>query len=468
MSRRSQNRNQYESTTTGELAAGAFTVTVVSAAGLLTNQDMYLVIEPDVPGQREWIKIESITGNQLNITNPNGRNLEGSDGDLTHPQGSKVRSVPTQQIFEDIFSDAEDDELALTQHETDGGDPHAQAGYVTQGQTDPLYVNVTGDSMNPGAQIKVDTAPLVLDDLSRKGYVDDQDASTLSSANAFSTGLDHDHATPIAVHKALASDHHTKYSDANAVSAMGTVGDGNDLNHVKYDDGDAVDAMGTKTNSNDLNHDRYTDSNAVSAMGATANANTLRHNRFTDANARSAVDNGTYLKLTGGVLSGQLDMGNNRVVNVTHLEFGNHSGLGQVSYSLTFNDSFWRFRSGSVNDILTFNGNSINFDMDGFFASGMSPVIGTTMVHNSGTGQFGPQSSSRRFKKNLKLIDKASIKAALSKLAVYEYQYKDIPDETHMGWMAEDVAEIHPMLATYDKDGEVFGINQLAVLAVLT
>ena len=33
MSRRSQVRNQYESTTVGELASGAFQVTVVSAAG---------------------------------------------------------------------------------------------------------------------------------------------------------------------------------------------------------------------------------------------------------------------------------------------------------------------------------------------------------------------------------------------------------------------------------------------------
>jgi len=174
MSRRTQNRNQYESGTTGELTAGAFTVTVESAAGLITDQPMYLVIEPDIPGQREWLRIESITGNQLNIANPNGRNLTGSDGDLTHPPGSKVRSVPSQQIFEDIFTDAEDDELALTQHQTDGGDPHAQAGYLTVSETDPLYVNVSGDTMNSLAQIKVDTNPAVADDLARKGYVDDE------------------------------------------------------------------------------------------------------------------------------------------------------------------------------------------------------------------------------------------------------------------------------------------------------
>ncbi len=198
MSRRSQNRNQYESDSVGEFSAGAFTLTVVSTAGLIINQDMYLVVEPDVPGQREWIKVESITGNQLNIQNPGGRNLTGSDGDLTHPTGSKVRSVPTQQIFEDIFADAEDDELALTQHETDGGDPHAQAGYLRQGDTDPLYVNVSGDSMNPLAQIKVDTNPSDVDDLSRKGYVDDI----------------------LTAHTAIEGAHHVEYTDSDAVDAL--------------------------------------------------------------------------------------------------------------------------------------------------------------------------------------------------------------------------------------------------------
>ncbi len=481
MSRRTQNRNQYESTTTGDLAIGALTVSVVSTAGLLTDQPMYIVIEPDVPGQREWLRVGSITGNQFNLTQ---RELEGSDGDLLHPAGSKMRSMPTQQIFEDIFQDAEDDELSLTQHETDGGDPHAQAGYLNQADGDQLYVNISGDTMNSLAQIKVDTNPQVNDDLSRKGYVDDS--------------IDAD----IAAHAALPDVHHVAFvqADADALYLTETQADllylqlsGGTMTGLLILSGPPTTDLGAATRlyvddtvqggggSHDnlsgvtdaQHHDKYTDANAVSAMGATNNNNTLRHNRYSDANARSAVDNGTYLKLTGGtitgnlIINGTLDMGNDRINNVTHLEFGNHSGLGNVAYSIVFNDSFWRFRSGAANDLITFNGNEINFDMNNFSAPGMNATTGTTMVFNAG-GQFGPQTSARRFKKNLKLIDKASIKAALSKLSVYEFQYKDAPDETHMGWMAEDVAEVHPMLATYDKDGRVFAINQLAVLAVLT
>ena len=41
-----------------------------------------------------------------------------------------------------------------------------------------------------------------------------------------------------------------------------------DQHHAKYTDGEAVSAMGTKNDNNDLNHDRYLDSDAVSAVAA--------------------------------------------------------------------------------------------------------------------------------------------------------------------------------------------------------
>ena len=266
MSRRSQNRNQYETTTVEGLAIGAFSVTVVSVAGLTTDQDMYLVIEPDTVGQREWLKIVSITGNTLNIQNPNGRNLTGSDGDLKHDAGSVIRSVPSQQIFEDIFQDAEDDELDLVQHETDGGDPHATAGYLKQADTDPLYVNISGDTMDSLAQISVDTSPSDPDHLTRKGYVDDNfldltGTSPMTGAlqmgtnkitglgpgvatgeavefDAMETAID----TDITTHAGLANVHHTKTADQtflhDDLTDVST-----SQHHVKFSDTDAEDAI---------------------------------------------------------------------------------------------------------------------------------------------------------------------------------------------------------------------------------
>jgi hypothetical protein len=79
------------------------------------------------------------------------------------------------------------------------------------------------------------------------------------------------------------------YSDADAVAAMGTLADSNDLNHDRYTDSNAVAAMGTLADSNDLNHDRYTDGDALSAAGAIGNANPRHHDRYTDGDALSAA-----------------------------------------------------------------------------------------------------------------------------------------------------------------------------------
>ncbi len=82
---------------------------------------------------------------------------------------------------------------------------------------------------------------------------------------------------------------HTRYSDSNAVSAMGSVGNSNDLNHVRYADSDATSAMGVKGDSNALNHDKYTNANSVSAMGTKGDSNALNHDKYTNANAVSAM-----------------------------------------------------------------------------------------------------------------------------------------------------------------------------------
>jgi hypothetical protein len=126
------------------------------------------------------------------------------------------------------------------------------------------------------------------------------------------------------------SQHHTRYADSEAVSAMGVKGDTNPLNHdrytdaeaatqadaqiaaasiadllvhshaalsgvgssdhhTRYADSEAVSAMGAKANSNALNHDRYADSEAVTAMGAKANSNALNHDRYTDSEADARI-----------------------------------------------------------------------------------------------------------------------------------------------------------------------------------
>lgn len=77
-----------------------------------------------------------------------------------------------------------------------------------------------------------------------------------------------------------AAQHHAKYTDADAVDAMGAKGDGNPLHHDIYLDADAVSAMGAKGDGNPLHHDIYLDADAVGAMGAKVDANPLHHDIY--------------------------------------------------------------------------------------------------------------------------------------------------------------------------------------------
>jgi len=121
-------------------------------------------------------------------------------------------------------------------------------------------------------------------------------------------GGDVDHAD---IQNVTAAQHHAKYTDADAVSAMGGKADGNPLNHDIYVDADAVSAMGGKADGNPLNHDIYTDGEAVDAAKSivedtpiddnadvpissnwafdhTADA-TAHHTKYTDGDATGAM-----------------------------------------------------------------------------------------------------------------------------------------------------------------------------------
>ncbi len=97
-------RNAFETTLSSTFGASDTTATVASTSGL--TSPCYLVIEPDSSTQREYVFFDgTFTGTQLVTTTADNRYLTGSAAasGLSHPQNSKVRMVPVQQLFEDIF-----------------------------------------------------------------------------------------------------------------------------------------------------------------------------------------------------------------------------------------------------------------------------------------------------------------------------------------------------------------------------
>jgi len=94
-------------------------------------------------------------------------------------------------------------------------------------------------------------------------------------------------------------------------------------------------------------------------------------------------------------------------------------------------------------------------------------VSGTTLpVIVSDGGQLGTTPSSRRFKKEIKPMDKAS--EAILALKPVTFHYKS--DETNtpqFGLIAEEVAKVNPDLVVRDKNGDVYTVRYDAVNAML-
>jgi hypothetical protein len=81
-------------------------------------------------------------------------------------------------------------------------------------------------------------------------------------------------------------------------------------------------------------------------------------------------------------------------------------------------------------------------------------------------GQLGTVSSSRRFKKEIKPMDKAS--EAVLALEPVTFHYKsDKKDTPQFGLIAEEVAKVNPDLVVRDKNGEIYTVRYDAVNAML-
>jgi len=81
-------------------------------------------------------------------------------------------------------------------------------------------------------------------------------------------------------------------------------------------------------------------------------------------------------------------------------------------------------------------------------------------------GQLGTTSSSRRFKKEIKTMDKAS--EAILALKPVTFHYKsDKTGTPQFGLIAEEVAEVNPDLVARDKDGEIYTVRYDQINAML-
>src|SRR5262245_20124243 len=102
---------------------------------------------------------------------------------------------------------------------------------------------------------------------------------------------------------------------------------------------------------------------------------------------------------------------------------------------------------GNIRDVQTQNANAVAVLVDS-------------------AGQLGTVSSSRRFKKDIKPMDKTS-EAVLSLKPVTFHYKKDAKAIPQFGLVAEDVAEVNPDLVVRDKNGEIYSVRYDTVNAML-
>jgi uncharacterized coiled-coil protein SlyX len=101
----------------------------------------------------------------------------------------------------------------------------------------------------------------------------------------------------------------------------------------------------------------------------------------------------------------------------------------------------------------------------GIYGRPVDPQTVTTVGIDS-SGKLGTTFSSRRFKHDIKPMDKAS--EAILALKPVTFHYKsDIKSTPCFGLIAEEVAQVNPDLVVRDKSGEIYTVRYDAVNAML-
>jgi hypothetical protein len=173
------------------------------------------------------------------------------------------------------------------------------------------------------------------------------------------------------------------------------------------------------------------DNNAT--VNTAIGANALQHNTTGDRNIALGVNAGLFLT-TG---SDNIDIANAGVAGESStIRIGNSNVNGQNRAFIV-----------GIRGVTTGNADAV-------------PVV------IDSAGQLGTAGSSRRFKKEIKPMDKTS--EAILGLKPVTFHYKsDSKDTPQFGLIAEEVAEVNPNLVVRDEKGEIYTVRYDAVNAML-
>jgi hypothetical protein len=170
-------------------------------------------------------------------------------------------------------------------------------------------------------------------------------------------------------------------------------------------------------------------SNTTGNYNSALGANALMHNTIGSSNI--ALGNAAGTNLTTG--SGNIEIG--------------HTGVAAEANTIRIGTSQTRAFMAGVKNAVTSAG---------------------VPVYVNASGQLGTNPSSRRFKEQIKAMDKASEALLALKPVTFRYKHELDPNGiAQFGLVAEEVAQVDPDLVVRDAEGKVFSVRYEAVNAML-
>jgi endosialidase-like protein len=124
----------------------------------------------------------------------------------------------------------------------------------------------------------------------------------------------------------------------------------------------------------------------------------------------------------------------------------------------------------TANNVITIGTNVAGADVSNtcFIGNifGVNVGMDALPVSINANGQLGTTVSSRRFKKDIKPMERTSESILALKPVTFHYK-KDSKSTTQFGLIAEEVAEVNPDLVVRDKNGEIYSVRYDQVNAML-
>jgi hypothetical protein len=208
-----------------------------------------------------------------------------------------------------------------------------------------------------------------------------------------------------------------------------------------------------------------TDGGVNTANGAFALFNNTSGNQNTANGVNALLSNSTGIQNTANgyqALSSNTTGDKNTAIGINAL-FSNTTGTGNIALGFGAGTSVI-----TANNVICIAANGADVDNSCFIGN----IVGVTTqgtaipVVIDDFGQLGTMSSSARFKKDIKSMDKVS--ESVLALKPVTFQYKSDKNATpQFGLVAEDVAKVNPDLVVRDNKGEIYTVRYEAVNAML-